>query len=120
MSASEAAIQAEILRECCRGPTRLFRNTVGVGWVGRVIRQEDGLVVLTNARRQTFGLVPGSGDLIGWHGARFLSVEVKSRAGSPSAEQRQWMAAVQRAGGLAGIARSVEDVARLLGEGVIV
>jgi len=35
-------------------------------------------------------------------------------------EQRQWMAAVQRAGGLAGIARSVEDVARLLGEGALV
>lgn len=121
---SEAAIQAAILRECGRGPTRLFRNTVGVGWVGEVVSQSDGMLVLRNPRRQTFGLCPGSSDLIGWHTGkdgigRILAVEVKARAGAASAEQRQFIAAVQRAGGIAGIARCPEDVARMLGEGAL-
>ena len=69
-----------------------------------------------------YGLLPGSGDLIGWQTvtitpemvgqrfARFLSVEVKAPKGRLTPEQETWRAAVLKAGGIAIVARSVEDV----------
>ena len=74
-----------------------------------------------------YGLQPGSGDLIGWRTititpemvgqqvAVFASIEVKSATGRLRPEQRQWMEVVQNAGGIAGVARSVEDAQVLLG-----
>jgi len=74
-----------------------------------------------------YGLQPGSSDLIGWRtititpemvGQRvavFASIEVKSTTGRIRQEQQQWLDAVQAAGGIAGVARSVEDAQRLLG-----
>ena len=73
-----------------------------------------------------YGLQPGSADLIGWRTititpemvgqqvAVFTSIEVKSQTGRLRPEQRQWMEAVQAAGGLAGVARSVEDAEQIL------
>jgi hypothetical protein len=43
----------------------------------------------------------------------FLSIEVKTPTGRLRPEQRQWLDAVQAAGGIAGVARSVEDAQRL-------
>ncbi|NBV62639.1 MAG: VRR-NUC domain-containing protein, partial [Rhodobacteraceae bacterium] len=40
--------------------------------------------------------------------------EVKAERGRVSPEQRQWLEAVQAAGGIAGVARSVEEAERLL------
>lgn len=63
-----------------------------------------------------FGLVKGAADLIGLvkpHG-RFLAIEVKSRTGRPSKEQTQFLSLVNRMGGVAGIARSVEEALELV------
>jgi hypothetical protein len=72
-----------------------------------------------------FGLCKGSADLIGWRtvtvtpdmvGQRiavFTSIEVKTPTGRLRPEQQQWLDAVQAAGGIAGVARSVEDAQRL-------
>jgi hypothetical protein len=46
--------------------------------------------------------------------AVFTSIEVKSATGRLRPEQRQWMEAVQAAGGIAGVARSVEDAEQIL------
>ena len=74
----------------------------------------------------TFGLAKGSADLIGWRtviitpemvGQRlavFTSIEVKTPTGRVRPEQHAWMAAVSGAGGIAGIARSVQDANDLL------
>jgi len=90
---------------------RLWRNNVGVGWVGKLVRREiSGTVVLANARPLHAGLMPGSSDLIGLTSAgRFLSIEVKSDRGRLTDEQRAWIAMVRQFGGLAGEARSIED-----------
>ena len=79
-------------------------------------RHADGSVTIRNARAITYGLGPdGSGDLLGWtRDGRFASVEVKRPGEYPRQNQKDWMAAVRRAGGVAGVARSVEDALRIL------
>lgn len=106
---SETNIQNQILAAIGSRPDcRLFRNHVG-----RV--QDD------RGRWHTFGLCPGSADLIGWRAititpehvgqtlAVFLSIEVKTATGKPRSEQLRWLAAVQRHGGIAMIARSAQE-----------
>ena len=112
---SEQRIQQEIRLAISKVDTRVFRNNTGT------LRDANG-------RPVTFGLAVGSADLIGWRtvtitpdmvGQRvavFTSIEVKSATGRLRPEQRQWLEAVQAAGGIAGVARSVEDAARLTGD----
>lgn len=112
---SEQAIQQRIRLACSRGRVRLWRNNTGR------LRDERGQLV-------TFGLCPGSADLIGYRSvtitpdmvgatvAVFAAVEVKTASGRPTPEQTAFLAHVTAAGGLAGIARSVEDAERILGD----
>jgi hypothetical protein len=112
---SEQRIQQEIRLAVSKGDTRVFRNNTGT------LRDQHG-------RPVTFGLAVGSADLIGWttrtitpdmvgqQVAVFTSIEVKSATGRLRPEQRQWLEAVQAAGGIAGVARTVEDAARLTGD----
>lgn len=109
---SEQRIQQEIRIACSNGNTRLFRNNTGT--------LKD-----ANGRPVQFGLCKGSADLIGWRTvtitpemvgqqvAVFTSIEVKTATGRLRPEQQQWLDAVQAAGGVAGVARSVEDAQRL-------
>jgi hypothetical protein len=111
--ASEQQIQQEIRIACGNGDTRLFRNNTGT--------LKD-----ANGRPVQFGLCKGSADLIGWKRvtvtkemvgstvAVFLSIEVKTATGKLRPEQQQWLDAVQAAGGIAGVARSVSDADALL------
>ena len=110
---SEQQIQQQIRLTCSRGPVRLMRNNTGT------LRDQHG-------RPVSFGLAKGSSDLIGWKTvtvtedmigqqvAVFTSIEVKSPTGRLRPEQQQWIDAVQAAGGIAGVARSVEDAQSLL------
>ena len=52
--------------------------------------------------------------MVGQQVAVFTSIEVKSPTGRVRPEQQQWIDAVQAAGGIAGVARSVEDAQSLL------
>ena len=109
---SEQTIQQHIRLACSTGDTRLFRNNTGT------LKDQNG-------RPVQFGLCKGSADLIGWKRvtvtpdmvgqqvAVFLSIEVKTATGRLRPEQQQWLDAVQAAGGIAGVARSVEDAQRL-------
>jgi hypothetical protein len=110
-----------------RHDVRLFRNHVGAGWTGRAItssRRE--IVMIANAQRCTFGLAPGSSDLIGWrsikitpdmvgkHVAVFVAIETKSPRGRLTPEQRAFIETAKRMGALAGVARSVEEATTIL------
>jgi hypothetical protein len=111
---TEQQIQQQIRLQCSRGPVRLHRNNTGT------LRDQHG-------RPVQFGLAKGSADLIGWttrtitpdmvgqQVAVFTSIEVKSATGRLRPDQRQWLEAVQAAGGIAGVARSVEDAMGLTG-----
>jgi hypothetical protein len=112
---SEQSIQQHIRLTCSTGATRLFRNNTGT------LRDQHG-------RPVSFGLAKGSADLIGWtirtvtpemvgqQVAVFTSIEVKTATGRVKPEQQQWLDAVQAAGGIAGVARSVEDAQALTAE----
>jgi hypothetical protein len=115
---TEQQIQQQIRLSCSRGPVRLYRNNCGV------LQDRRGVPV-------RYGLQPGSSDLIGWRTvtvtpemvgqqvAVFTSIEVKAASGRLRPEQRQWLDAVQAAGGIGGVARSVADaVAILAADGV--
>ena len=68
-----------------------------------------------------FGFVPVTitPDMVGQEIAVFAAVEVKQKTGRVSAKQRDMMAFLQKHGARAGVARSVDDAARILsGEGV--
>jgi hypothetical protein len=111
--ASEQTIQQHIRLACSTGNCRLFRNNTGT-------------LVDRNGRPVQFGLCKGSADLIGWTTrtitaemvgttvAVFTSIEVKTLTGRVKPEQQQWLDAVQAAGGIAGVARSVEDALRIM------
>jgi len=112
---TEQRIQQEIRLAISHGDTKVFRNNTGT--------LKD-----TNGRPVQFGLCKGSADLIGWRTvtvtpemvgtqvAVFLSIEVKTPTGRLRPEQHQWLDAVQAAGGIAGVARSVEDALRIVTE----
>lgn len=113
---SEQSIQQLIRLKLSNGSVRLLRNNTGV--------LQD-----KNGRPVQFGLAKGSADLIGWKtvtvtpemvGQRvavFTSIEVKTATGRLRPEQEQWMKVVRGAGGIAGVARSVEDAEALVREG---
>ena len=104
---SEHDIQREIEMKMNTRNSRVFRNNVGSyktdkGWI-------------------KFGLMQGSGDLIGWETveitpemvgskiARFLSIEVKRENGRLSHEQEVWKNMVNGSGGRAIVAKKIED-----------
>ena len=110
---SEQQVQQQIRLACSRGTTRLWRNNTG-----RLLDQRG--------RPVTFGLCPGSADLIGYRTvtitpdmvgqqlAVFAAVEVKAERGRPTAEQLTFLEHVRAAGGRAGIARSVAEAEAIL------
>lgn len=88
---------------------RLFRNNCGA------LKDADGRLV-------RYGVAnPGGSDLIGWRSitvtpdmvgrkvAVFLAIEVKSERGKPTDAQENFIVRVRSDGGLAGVARSVDD-----------
>jgi len=59
----------------------------------------------------------GMSDIMGvLRDGRTLAIEVKSRTGRMRSGQEEFLATIRQAGGVAGVCRSVEDAARLLGD----
>jgi hypothetical protein len=115
-----------ILLACSRGATRLFRNNTAQAWVGasrrfsraETVLVQPGDVLIRDARPLHAGLCVGSSDLIGWTQrggqAVFTAIEVKADRGRLTGEQASFIAAVQSAGGIAGVARSPDEALALL------
>ena len=88
---------------------RIFRNNCGA------LKDQDGRLI-------RFGVAnPGGSDLIGWRSvtvtpdmvgqqlAVFLAIEVKGERGQATDPQKNFIARVKADGGLAGIARCLDD-----------
>lgn len=117
MANQETVIQQQIrLALGRRSDLRLFRNNTGC------------LPDPRTGRPVQFGLARGSADLIGLRivtitpdmvGQRiavFTSIEVKTATGRTTPEQQNWLHMVRRAGGFAGVARSVRDAEEIVGK----
>lgn len=87
---------------------RLFRNNSGLA-----VHKRNG-----KTYRVAYGVGPqggGGGDLIGWTATgRFASIEIKVGRDKQSDAQKKWERWVIAGGGVAGVARSVEDAIAIL------
>lgn len=111
---SETEIMRRIVARVARTMhnVRLWRNQVGRGYA------MDGTPI-------SFGLPPGSPDLIGYRSivitpdmvgqriAQFVGVEVKTHVGRVSPVQRKFLAMLNEAGAFASVFRSDDDVGKL-------
>ena len=109
---TESDLLRAIVLELSNGDVRLFRSNAGVAWQGIVIRQNAYELVLKNPRPVRLG-VPGMADLTGWAAGRYLAIEGKYSTGLRT-DQRAFLNAVRDGGGLAGVARSVDDAKRII------
>ena len=124
MPQSESDLLYRLLLRCSKLGARIFRNQVGQYRLARpncVPCQKHGRIIRS-------GLCVGSSDLIGWTlvtvtpemvGRRiavFTAIECKTtdRRSKTTTEQAAFLRVVQQHGGLACVARSVEDAEALL------
>ena len=138
---SEGKIWRDIRDKLSKGASRWFRNEVGNGVAIRHKHAYTRQAIITacielaakmggSGGRIHFGLTAGSGDLIGLQSvtvtpemlgtkvAIFTSCETKTATGSVREEQHNWQRFVNEAGGIAVIARSVEDAEKKIAESV--
>lgn len=106
---SESTILKQVMLKASQLGWRVFRNNVGVAF------QPNGQVV-------RYGLHTGSSDLIGWSSqvvtqdmvgkrvALFLAIETKTKKGSATNEQKNFLKEVDEAGGIAILARTADDL----------
>ena len=111
----ETKLQNLILVALSEAGCTVWRVETAGAWLGRQIHREGNTVTLTNARMFTTGLCKGGADIVGIAPCgRFLAIEVKTKTGRPTNDQLRFIEAVKRAGGIAGIARSVDDALQLI------
>lgn len=111
----ESQIQARIMLALSEAGCIVWRCETAGAWVGRLIHQQGDTVTLAMARMIQAGLTKGGADIIGIApGGRFIAVEVKTPTGRIRPEQNLFLQRVREAGGIAGIARSVEDALDLI------
>ncbi len=129
---SETDLMHRLQKFASRLGARLFRQNVGLAWVGkaerqtvaRLIRVQPGDVLIRGARPFHAGHT-GMSDLGGWRPvvitadmvgatiAQYAQAEVKENK-RPTSEQLAWIDAVNKAGGCAGIVRSEADLTALI------
>ena len=92
----------------------------------RIFRNNTGRLQNKSGEWVDYGLVVGSSDLIGWTSvtvtpdmvgqklALFTAIEVKTATGRVRKEQTNFIDRVREAGGLAGIARTVEEARAII------
>jgi len=120
---SENAIQSEIMIELGKiRNLRVFRNHCGRGVTGKILKgKAPGEWIVKNGRMTTFGLAPGTPDIVGWETvtitpemvgkevALILFVEVKDLKGSLSEGQLNFATLARSMGCKVIVARSAEE-----------
>jgi hypothetical protein len=99
----------------------LFRMNVGQAWTGSRIIHDKQARTLTIFEPRPFntGLLPGFSDLFGvLPGGKAVFIEVKTEKGKPTEAQENFLNTVSMRGALSGVARSFDDVLKIInGEG---
>lgn len=111
----ETALQRQIMVALSEVGCTVWRSNTGQAYAGRVVHSSGGIVTLANASPITFGLCVGASDIIGiMPDGRFLAIEVKTPRGRTTPEQDRFLFHIQLMGGVAGVARSVDDALALV------
>lgn len=111
---SETALLQQVRLACSRGDVRLWRNQCGAledkrgRWVQFGVASPGGSDLIGY---RTVTITP---DMVGQRVAVFVAVETKAPRGRLTEEQARFIAAVNAAGGIAGVAKSVEEAEGLL------
>jgi hypothetical protein len=101
MTINESTIQKQIMLALSKAGCLVFRNNTGA------VKDGDRFI--------RYGLCKGGSDIVGLTpSGTFLAVEVKTPKGRATKEQLDFICAINQQGGIAGIARSVEDALLLL------
>jgi hypothetical protein len=118
---SETDIQRRIQLALTSEFGRAWRNNVGAAWQGHDFEIRDGRLYSGVARRVTYGLAPGSSDLIGLQSvlitpamvdrrvAIFTAMEIKKPRGRLTDEQARYLDVITDLGGIACMARTPEQ-----------
>lgn len=126
---AEQALRKAVQLALSRIGARMFRVNTGQAWAGKARPDTRGGVYISEAYPIRMGLCTGGSDLVGWtthtitasdvgrQVALFTAIELKTGSLAPTREQAVFLDAVRRAGGLAGVARSVEDAQAILAGG---
>jgi hypothetical protein len=123
---AERDVERAIRLALSRGPTRLFRQHVGLYWQGEAVPLKSGDVLLKNPRRIDVGF-EGQPDEGGWTSVTItpemvgmviavaLQIEIKrSRGAHRRKKQKEFIAFCKTMGVRAGFAASVEDAERIV------
>lgn len=125
----ETELVRRILVAASGADARLFRQNVGMGWVGTIAERTPSRLVLTDYRPFHAGLCEGSSDTIGLARvivtpdmvgrpvAAFTAIEVKTKTGRVSPQQQKFIGFVRQFGGIAGVARSPEEAVQIIKAG---
>lgn len=121
-----AKLTNEIRNSVSRVGARLFVMTTGRFWAGQVVgRTSEDHLILRNPRLVNVGFeglsdlagytpVTITQDMVGQTVAVLSCVEVKAGKDRPTPKQLQVIDVVKRAGGRAGVARSVSDALEIV------
>lgn len=123
----ETKLQNEIRLGLGELDMRTFRANIGLAYVGsKYITLSNGDLLIKNPRRFSSGLPAGFSDLfgiktititqdmVGKKIGQFCAIEVKTKTGRLSEKQQNFIDMVLFMGGVAGVARSVDDALKLL------
>lgn len=111
---AEQVLIKQILLAASERGHQLWRQNVGFGWTGTVRHRGD-VIEIRNARPLHAGLCKGSSDLIGFtRDGLFLAIEVKAGRTATTDDQIKFIDAVNKAGGRAGVARSVPEALAIM------
>lgn len=123
MAERDELVNPILMRASAMG-ARLFRQNVGMAWVGKVIRNGH-QVMVTEARPLHVGLCTGSSDIIGITPVVitpemvgktvgvFTAYEAKTGKMPTSNDQKKFIAMVRRLGGIAKVVRSPDEIERV-------
>jgi hypothetical protein len=121
-SRETSTVLGPIIDTLCRGPVRLWRNNVGG------LYDQRGRFVAYGLGSHAGSVLSGTSDLIGLHSitithdmvgrriAVFVAIEAKDLR-KPTPAQRTFLTVVHEAGGIAGVAHSVEEAQQILNRG---
>lgn len=111
---NEGDLMRRIMKSVSRTGARVSRNNCGVAQYGNGVSVKYGLFNPGGADIIGFVPITITPEMVGQKACIFVAMEVKTIHGRPSDHQKNFLATVKNAGGIAGIVRNESDALALL------